>query len=78
MAQLIIIPEGTLYLDDYEMYTPDTKVNHRANIKYPVDVFDCSKQNSIVESTWDEPIVYPDGEEDEITFANPNTEFYRE
>lgn len=64
MAQTIVIKQGDKDLNDVTKITPDTRVNQKANIKYPTDVFDGSKQNSMTAESWTEG---------DVTFTNPHT-----
>lgn len=63
MAQTIIIPEGDKNLQDVTKITPDTRVNHCSDVKYPTDVFDGTRVNSMVAESWTE---------DDVTFTNPH------
>ena len=63
MAQTIVIPQGDKNLNDVTKITPDTRVNHKSDVKYPTDVYDGSKQNSMVAESW---------VEGDVTFTNPH------
>ena len=59
MAQTIVIEQGDKDLNDVTKITPDTKVNYRADVKYPAT----DLNNGMVAETW---------EEDGVTFTNPH------
>lgn len=59
MAQTIVIEQGDKNLNDVTKITPDTKVNQKAAIKYPVT----DLNNGIVEETFTEG---------EVIFTNPH------
>lgn len=64
MAQTIVIEQGDKNLQNVTKITPDTPVNLQSDVKYPTDVFDGTRQNSMVAKSWTD--------EDEITFTNPH------
>lgn len=59
MAQTIVIEQGDKDLKDVTKITPDTKVNQKAAIKYPVT----DLNDGIVEEAFTEG---------EVTFTNPH------
>ena len=59
MAQTIVIPQGDKNLNDVTKITPDTRVNHRSDKKYPVTEL----ENGMVKESWTE---------DDVTFTNPH------
>ena len=68
MAQTIVIEQGDKNLQDVTRITPDTKVNHKASIKYPAtDLNDGFMKETFVEGevTFTNPQPYPDAESDE-------------
>lgn len=60
MAQTIIIEQGDKDLQDVTKVTPDTRVNQKATIKYPVT----DLNNGMQSESWTD--------EDEVTFTNPH------
>ena len=59
MAQTIVIPEGDKNLNDVTKITPDTRVNHRSDVKYPAT----DLNNGMVAESW---------VEGDVTFTNPH------
>lgn len=59
MAQTIVIEQGDKNLQNVTKITPDTRVNQKATIKYPVT----DLNNGMTEESWTE---------DEIKFVNPH------
>ncbi len=69
MAQRIIIEKGNRQLQNVEKITPDTRVNQKANLEYPV--FDLN--NGVVKETFDEIIDKGESGETTYTFEQPHT-----
>lgn len=59
MAQTIVIPQGDKNLNDVTKITPDTRVNQKANLKYPVT----DLNDGVMAESW---------VEGEATFTNPH------
>ena len=59
MAQTIVIEQGDKDLHDVTKITPDTKINQKANIKYPATDLNMG----MTEQSW---------EEGDVTFVNPH------
>ena len=60
MAQTIVIEQGDKNLNDVTKITPDTRVNQKATIKYPVT----DLNDGMASESWTD--------EDEVTFTNPH------
>lgn len=64
MAQTIVIPQGDKNLNDVTKITPDTRVNHKSDVKYPVGLEPIKGGgDSMVSSSFTE---------DSVTFTNPH------